>query len=97
MTTPTKKKPSLRELADRIDVHLKRFEADRNDINRSEDGTSWGLRPFYYASASPIGRYVSIHYVTYQGNTCISRDDAIRYLAKLDSGFAGRHWEALRK
>lgn len=90
MAKPTK----LADIAKRIDAHLKRFEADPK-INKARKGTE-GLHPFYVARAHASGRFVYVTYITYQGNSHINREEAERYLAWLDAGNVGRHWEALR-
>jgi len=85
---------TCKELAPRIAAHLKRFEADPK-INRGGEGHE--ARPrFWQAGAGSSGRYVFVRYIAYQGNTFLSRDDAARYLAWLDAGNVGRHYEALR-
>lgn len=93
---------TAKELATRINAHLKRFEADRK-INkqqfyhsmRTKKRESSG-RPYYYAGASASGRWVSVVYITYQGHTNLTRDEAARYLTWLDAGNVGHHYEALR-
>jgi hypothetical protein len=84
------KKPTLNEIAARIRAHLKRFEADPAINGRHpRSGTS----AYYLARAYRGGRYVSVSYVTYQGATTLDRERAERYLAWLDAGNVGRHWE----
>lgn len=87
-------KPTLTEIAARIDTHLKRFEADPK-INKRDP--KYGGRTYYYAGASRAGRFVRVWYITYQGGDDLKRTDAERYLAMLDGGFVGRHFEALRQ
>lgn len=84
---------TLTEIGDRINKHLKRFEADPSiNVRNSKYGTS----PYYHASAVRAGRYVNVVYVAYQGSTSLSREDAESYLEWLDSGHVGTHYEALR-
>jgi len=81
----------LNEIAKRITEHLKRFESDPviNPV-----GT--GLRRVYYnAYASDAGSKIRIKYVSYQGGTCLSKSDALEYLAWLDAGNIGTHYYAL--
>jgi hypothetical protein len=85
--------PKLAEIASRINAHLKRFERDRSGINKLD---SHGLQPYYNAGAFPAGRYVGVCYINYQGVTNLTKADALKYLAKLDAGYVGRHWDALR-
>jgi hypothetical protein len=89
------KEMTLTQIAAEINTHLKRFEADPK-INAEKDyGRGFKLRPFFMSSAWQSGRYVGVRYVSYQGETHLTRADAMRYLRKLDSGFVGRHFEAL--
>jgi hypothetical protein len=85
------KEPTLTEIANRIFEHLRRFEADPK-INRVEEG----MHPYFRAGSRRIGSRVVVNYISYQGHHGLTRADAERYLAKLDAGFVGRHWEALR-
>ncbi len=87
---------TLTEIAARINAHLVRFERSKtiNAPFRSGEST---LSHYYYAGAARAGSYVSVCYVSYQGHTCLNRSEAERYLAKLDGGFVGRHFEALRE
>jgi DNA-binding response OmpR family regulator len=98
VTKPT----PLKEVASRINAHLKRFENDP-EINATRyyegrDGKRHGTRPYYSAGAYATGNgYVGISYITYQGNTKLRRAEAEAYLSALDGGFVGRHFEALRE
>jgi len=49
------------------------------------------------AGASASGRFVYVRYISFQGSSHLSRDQAEAYLAYLDSGKTGRHFEALRE
>jgi hypothetical protein len=90
----------LQEIAERISAHLARFEADKNinapRAHENNRGQVSRLPPYYHASAYASGRYVGIRYVSYQGVTHVSKDDAARYLRMLDDGYVGTHFEALR-
>lgn len=81
----------LAEIAERINKHLKRFEADPV-INAPSP--TWKTRPYYYAGAGTAGRYVEIIYITYQHHPKLTKDEAIAYLAWLDAGNIGTHYEA---
>jgi hypothetical protein len=81
----------LKEIAEKIGAHLKRFEADPV-LSRRSDGNA----RFWNAGCGVAGRYVSVTYVSYQGESTMSKAEAEAYLSKLDAGFVGRHWEALR-
>jgi hypothetical protein len=84
--------PTLTEIAARIAAHLRRLESSRttNPVNK------WKTTKYYYAFARRAGNRVRITYVTHQGGDNVTRDEALAYLAKLDAGFTGKHWEAER-
>ena len=84
----------LAEIADRIDRHLKRFEAATQGANA---GDKHGLRPYYRAGARPTGARVSVVYVSYQGRTTLTKAQALTYMHWLDAGGVGKHWDALGK
>lgn len=83
---------SLTEIADRINKHLKRFEADRGGVNKP---SPQGLGEYYNAGAHRAGPVVSIVYISYQGRTTLTRDEALAYLDWLEAGNAGRHSDAV--
>lgn len=83
----------LKEIASRINAHLKRIEADPKLNPYDRPG---GCRPYYMAGAWAAGRWVGVKYVSYQGFRNLSKADAERYLDWLDAGNVGRHYEALR-
>ncbi len=110
--TTTKKKPKpptktevAADLAKKIDAHLKRFESDptlnpghRYDKERKERVLDpMGVRDYYVARAHGNRHRVWVIYVTYQGGSYLSIEDAEKYLAWLDAGNVGRHYEALRE
>lgn len=82
----------LTDLAKRIGEHLRRFESDPV-LSRRADGKS---ARFWGAACWVSGRYIGITYISYQGSSHLSKVDALAYLAKLDAGYVGRHFEALR-
>ncbi|MFN8820303.1 MAG: hypothetical protein ACK5ZA_01035 [Betaproteobacteria bacterium] len=84
---------NLAELAERIRTHLERLEAD-DTVNVSRDGKR---KLFWCSGACASGNRVFCTYLSYQGQSSLTRDEATRYLAKLDAGFVGRHFEALRE
>jgi hypothetical protein len=92
---PTKKKsdrPSMKELAERISAHLWRFERDRNGINKPDP--VYKTTPYFCAQATwRSGARVAVRYVSYQLTSYLTRDEAEDYLAGLDGGFVGRHYE----
>jgi len=85
--------PKLDEIAAKINTHLKRFEADKK-INRTDP--TYKTRPYYWAGSSSTGRRVRVCYVSYQGGTNLTRDEALAYLAWLDAGNVGTHYKQQR-
>lgn len=81
-------------IAQRIAAHLRRFEADPK-INREREGRG---KPYYNAGAGAAAgaRRITVVYVSYQGASRLTRAHAELYLAWLDAGNVGRHFEALR-
>ncbi len=82
----------MAEIAERIKSHLSRLEQDpltaRNDRGHAR---------FWGTNATVAGRFVKIRYVSYQGWASLSKDEALRYLNKLDTGYVGQHFQALRE
>lgn len=85
---------TAKEIAARIDAYLDRFERDPK-INKCDK--KYGTRDFYFAGAHASGGWIHVTYITYQGGDNLRKSDAERYLAWLDAGNIGRHWEALRE
>lgn len=56
-----------------------------------------GVRSFYGARAAGDRHRVWVIYVTYQGGSYLSIEDAEKYLAWLDAGNVGHHFAALRE
>lgn len=86
----SEKNPKLAEIAGRINEHLKRLERLNTKMRDGKRAR------FYYASAYAAGSRVSICYISYQGRHCLTKDQAVRYLAALDAGSIDRHFDALR-
>jgi hypothetical protein len=82
---------TLTEIASRIDAHLKRIEADPN-LNPWHHGEG-STKSYYNAYAVSAGPYVMVTYVTYQGRRGLKRAEAEAYLAWLDEGHVGKHFE----
>ena len=80
----------LQEIADRIYAHLKRFEADRK-INKTD--TKYKTSPYYCVNAFRSGSRICVSYVTYQGGTMMKKAEALEYLAWLDAGNVGTHYD----
>lgn len=87
---------TCREIADRIDAHLKRIEADPT-LNPEREKGGMKLATFWRATAGANGSWVFVYYFATHGATSLTRADAERYLQMLDAGFVGRHFEALRQ
>lgn len=85
---------TLTQIAKRIDEHLDRFEADITGVNKKCE--KYGVYPYYRASAYRAGNRVAVTYVSYQGSTTLKKDEALEYLAWLDAGNVGRHYEQQR-
>ncbi len=86
----TKTTPTLTDIAARISAHLTRFERDPK-INPLDK--QYGTYQYRSAGAYRAGRYVNVRYVSYQGDTTLTREVAMRYLAWLDAGNVGSHFK----
>lgn len=82
---------TCKELAEKINAHLKRFEADKT-INATS--RTYGTRPYYCAGANATTR-VWVWYVSYQGQSSLTKAEAKKYLEWLDAGNVGKHYTAL--
>lgn len=86
------------EIAERINVHLKTAEADREWNEYDHRGMI--LSKLYHAHASAgkskTAKYVHVVYVSYQGRTRLSKADAESFLAWLDEGNRGTHYQQQR-
>jgi hypothetical protein len=82
--------PTLEDLAKRIRAHLKRFEADPAISQRGKATRYWCTNAFR------AGARLGLTYISYQGASYIKKAEAEKYLAWLDAGNVGRHFEALR-
>ena len=89
-----------KEIAERISAHLKRFEADPAINVETSRGPNTppgkGLRAFFNARARVAGARVGVTYISYQNSTNLKKVEAEKYLAWLDAGNVGRHYEALQ-
>jgi hypothetical protein len=81
----------LSEVAAQIFAHLKRLEADKEwNAPTAERG---GRHRVWCVNCYQAGGRVRVTYVSYQGPVSLTKDAAVRYLAALDGGLKGRHWE----
>lgn len=83
------------EIGKKIDVHLKRFEASKK-INRPQKHTGMEYTPYWQAWSGGYCGWVRICYVSYQGSSAMRKDDAAKYLAWLDAGNVGKHYDMER-
>lgn len=93
-------KPKLAELAARINTHLNRFERDPK-INKGhrydKELRKWvsdpkGTHDYYLSGAHNTGKRIAVQYVSYQGSSKLTREEAEAYLAWLDAGNVGTHF-----
>lgn len=91
-----KARMSMKELAARISAHLARFEADPK-INAPIQRDTMELLPFYNAGTYyGRGAKIGVRYISYQGHSSLSRDEALAYLEWLDAGNVGKHQDQQR-
>ena len=83
---------NIKEIAEKINAHLKRWESDPS-INKVKDYRGMKLQPYYNAGAWAGGRWVNIQYVSYQRPSTLTKMDAEAYLARIESGFVGSHFK----
>ena len=86
------KAKSLTQIAVEIAAHLWQFESDPK-INKRDRSSH--LHGYYRSRAVRAGKFVSVSYAPYRGNSLLDREQAERYLAWLDAGHVGTHHEAL--
>lgn len=83
------------KIADKISAHLKRFENDP-EINIPPEGQRMKIHPYYGAHASrTYGPTVSVTYISFQGPSKLTPEDAVLYLKWLDKGNVGKHYKVL--
>ena len=75
----------LKEIAAEITKYLKSFEAENNDKTFAS--------MYYNSFATNAGRYVQIIYVSYQGYSSLTKQEALEYLEWLREGNVGRHYD----
>jgi hypothetical protein len=83
-------KPKLKDIAAQIAAHLRRFEADPK-INAQPKGRM--TRPYYCVNSWAAGPRVFVRYISFQDEFSFTRDEALGYLAWLDAGNAGKHFD----
>lgn len=83
----------LTDIAKRIDAHLKRFERDPG-INKKKMGNYGMTQEYWRVAVWRAGAYVQVRYSSPVGNhASLTRSAAIRYLAWLDAGNVGTHYQ----
>ena len=85
---------TLTEISNRIDAHLKRFEADPI-INAFRFTNGVMLPPYYDARAFKGGRYCMVQYLGFHAQSALTKGEAEQYLWWLDDGNVGHHRESL--
>lgn len=90
----------LAEIAERINVHLKRLEADeewnRHTWTGGEGTEHTGTRLWNAGAGYHRGPRVAVVYISYQGICHLSKAEALAYLGWLDEGNRGKHFEQQR-
>lgn len=82
----------LNLIAARILKHLQRIEDDPK-LNRKKRS---GLTPLYFVNAWQGGGRVRVRYVVFQDPCSLTRSRALAYLAWLDAGNTGTHFDFIR-
>lgn len=80
------KQPKIAEIADRIAAHLKRME-------KAQPNPGTTRCTYYMSNAWAAGSRVGLRYICYQLTTNLTKAEALEYLAWLDAGNQGRHYE----
>jgi len=85
---------TVQAIAERINAHLKRFEADP-EINQTHIPSK--TKRFWNAGAWSSGRWIHVRYISYQGNSTLTREEGLMYMRALDAGRLSKHFEILRE
>lgn len=88
----------LAAIAARLQDHLSRFEGDAAIATSSyldARGVLRRLTRYFNACAYVAGSRIAVVYISYQGRSTLTRSEALAYLAWLDAGNVGSHYEAL--
>ena len=89
--------PGLDECAERITAHLKRFEADAG-INVAQKTGKLTLKPYCVPGVQRHGTRLRIRYADPVGRgSLLTVNEARAYLAWLDAGNVGKHWESQKE
>jgi len=79
-----------KEIALKISEYLSRFEEAKYKTVRGDN-------KYYHAHAWNTGRYVAIRYISYQCQSNLSKDEAMKYLKWLYDGNIGKHTDMYYK
>ena len=86
-----------KEIAERINVYLERFEKDPVINKAILKRGGMRLPPYYSAYAVFNGKTVEVTYISYQGSRNLTKAEAEQYLSALDNGFTGKHFDIKNK
>ncbi len=89
---PKPQAEELKEIADHIHRHLKRFE---NSTKINATNPIHNVKPYYGAAAVAHCGYIYIKYILYQSDWKLGRVEAEQYLKWLNEGNIGKHFDAL--
>lgn len=89
-----RKKMTLTEIAEKINMYLKSFEKNP-EINIVNE--EYGTKLYYNALAKRVGRYVEIRYISYHLPAYLTKKEALEYLQWLNNGNIGTHHFCLKK
>lgn len=80
----------LEEIATKLRAHLNRWELDPriNVVN-----AQYGTRRFFNANAYASGPRLFVCYVSYQYTSSLKKAEALEYLAWIEAGNVGTHYE----
>lgn len=88
--------PKLAEIAERIAAHLRRFEADPA-LRETQNTSGPRMKLYWGAFTNVAGSRIRVGYVRGRfDDECITKATALGYLAWLDAGNVGRHFEQQR-
>lgn len=91
---------TVTEIAQAIHRHLSRFAADPKIASSKwtdTKGVEREISLYWHPNCSRGGACVMVRYVSYQFTSSLTKAEAEKYLAWLDAGNIGRHYEALKE
>jgi hypothetical protein len=87
------------EIAASISKYIDRFGSDPKIARKTwtdGNGVDRELSLYWHGHAWRGGSRVMVRYVSYQSASSLTKEEAEQYLAWLDAGNVGRHYEALK-